>query len=157
MKIISYYRQTHHKLWLDGLVLVLFHYLPIPIYVSIFLYCLCIQDYYTYYISKKWILPSLALLIYFHPYSIGTSLIYGILSYIMYRKHWMGMADVAYMFYFGLLIGYERMTIAVLISVIFGFLFFVLKKENMIPYLSCLSIGILFSLCKGYTLFYSFI
>ena len=75
----------------------------------------------------------------------------------MYRKHWMGMADVAYMFYFGLLIGYERMIIAVLISVIFGFLFFVLKKENMIPYLSCLSIGILFSLCKGYTLFYSFI
>ncbi|MDD7281079.1 A24 family peptidase [Floccifex sp.] len=155
MKIFFLYHQkTHHYFIIDILAILLSIYLPIPIYVSLFLYCLAIQDGYTLYISKRWIIPSLLLLTFFDSYSLFTGLFLGSVSYVMYRKKWMGSADVLYMAYFGFLVGFERMMVALLIAVITGLVIYIKKQDKMIPFLSCLSFGILISLCKGYTIFY---
>ncbi|MGN1277185.1 MAG: hypothetical protein ACI4UK_09385 [Floccifex sp.] len=68
----------------------------------------------------------------------------------------MGSADVCFIFLFALCLGYQRMMVALFISLFCGFIFYALK-QRLIPYCSCLAIGVFIALWKGYSIFYYFI
>ena len=70
------------------------------------------------------------------------------------RTEWIGSADVCFFTFFGFYLGMERMLVALYISVLLGFLWIVYKKKHILPYLSCLSIGVWIAYLKGYTIFY---
>lgn len=135
------------------------------IYATCFLYALAFQDYKTMYISKLWIFPTILFYIFctnevLWINRIFTSLIFFIVCASMKYKHpnWTGSADVGYLTFFAFFLGYERMLIALWISIFLGFIWMIIlsiqKKECILPYLSCLSIGVFISWLKGYTLFY---
>ncbi len=126
---------------------------------GLFLYCIGYQDYRSYYVDPKWILISILFLIFqpHHSYLSILSFLYGFVSLYFYKKKQIGSMDVYYLFYFGLYLGYERMCISVMISVLIGILFYLFRKEKLIPYITCLSCGVWISLLKGYTLFYFFV
>lgn len=131
------------------------------LYVVFFLYFLARKDYKTMYIEKYWILPSGILLIFCSSYvslfnRVSTSLIFLILSGSIkyFKPDWIGSADVCFLTFFGFYLGMERMLVALYISVITGFVWMYIKKESILPYLSCLAIGVWIAYLKGYTLFY---
>lgn len=131
-----------------------------------YLLVVCIQDAKTMYFSKRWILPSLILgLLVWKPYDLWGSLLgailFGLPSLCMFhcRKDWIGSADVCFLFYFGWILGYERMIVAMFIALIIGFLWLGLGKRffaaKEIPFVSCLAIGVSISLFCGYRIWYS--
>lgn len=129
----------------------------------IYIYCLFWQDLKTYYISKKWIVPSLFLILYLgFPQnwlsSVSGALLYGFPSFAMHRfkPEWIGLADVVYFFYFGALLGLERMIVACLIAIGIGFFWMLGMKKTILPFCSCLSIGVWIAYLKGYTILISF-
>ena len=127
------------------------------LFLFTFLYNLALKDIHTYYIEKEWMIISLLLIFFFTPYSIEnviSSLVFGLPALCMYFKKWIGSADVYYLFLFGFLLGMERMIICVFFSVVTGFLFFLLKKDKIIPFVSCLCIGFFITALKGYSIFY---
>lgn len=131
------------------------------LYVVFFLYVLARKDYKTMYIEKYWILPSSLLLIFCSSYvpllnRILTSLIFLLLSggIKYFKTDWIGSADVCFLVFFGFYLGMERMLVALYISVIIGFVWLYIKKESILPYLSCLALGVWIAYLKGYTLFY---
>lgn len=135
------------------------------IYATCFLYALALQDYKTMYISKVWIFPTMIFYV-LCATEVGwinrilTSGIFFLVCMLMKYKHtnWIGSADVWYLTFFSFFLGYERMLIALWISLILGFIWMIVlyiqKKECILPYLCCLSIGVFVAWLKGYTLFY---
>ena len=145
------------EILLFGLGILICMNMPNVYYLTIcmnYLLCISIKDYKTYSIS---ILEQACSIILFYPlhFHFISSLIFSIPSFILHKKkQWIGQADVFYLFIYGLLLGYERLIVAVFLSILFGFIFILLKKEKMIPYLTCLNIGVFISLLKGYTIYY---
>lgn len=142
-------------------------YLPFTIhyvYGYVFLWCLFYQDYKTMYISKRWIPLVFLFYLLSHSYisfidSFCTGFFFLCLTGIMKYLHpnWLGSADVCFLTFFGFFLGYQRMFIALEISVMIGFIWMLVlymqKKECILPYLSCLSIGVYIAWIKGYTIF----
>ena len=145
------------------------------LYVVLFLYFLAKKDYVTMYIEKYWIFPSILLLCFCSNYvplfnRVCTSLVFLLVSGTIkiirteligkrmkegrLMKKWIGSADVCFFTFFGFYLGMERMLVALYISVLLGFLWIVYKKKHILPYLSCLSIGVWIAYLKGYTIFY---
>ena len=125
------------------------------------LYFLAKKDYETMYIERYWIFPSVGLLIFGYSYvpmfnRICTCLFFLIVSGTIkfIKPNWIGSADVCFLAFFGFYLGVERMLIALYISVFLGFLWILYRKKHILPYLSCLSIGVWIAYMKGYTLFY---
>ena len=123
-----------------------------------FLFCLFEQDRHTFYISRNWLIPCICIIICFimfykQVYGIA-SLLYSVPALLLHRRHpeWIGIADVYFLCFFGLLLGIHRMMIAVLISIVFGLFWIILKQNKMIPYVSCLCVGVWISYLKGYVL-----
>ena len=113
------------------------------------------------YIEKYWIFPSILLLCFCSNYvplfnRVCTSLVFLLVSGTIkiIRTEWIGSADVCFFTFFGFYLGMERMLVALYISVLLGFLWIVYKKKHILPYLSCLSIGVWIAYLKGYTIFY---
>ena len=113
------------------------------------------------YIEKYWIFPSILLLCFCSTYvplsnRVCTSLVFLLVSGTIkiIRTEWIGSADVCFFTFFGFYLGMERMLVALYISVLLGFLWIVYKKKHILPYLSCLSIGVWIAYLKGYTIFY---
>ena len=120
-----------------------------------FLYGIAYKDYTSYYVNYYFIPVSILFLIFspFHTYFSILSGLFGCVGLYFYKKKGLGSMDVYFLFYFGLYLGYERMVVAIGISTILGILYGCIKKEKLIPYVSCLSIGVWISLLKGYTLY----
>lgn len=124
-----------------------------------FLYALFLKDFYTYYLSWKWCIPSFALILLWmfvldKPLSLWGALLYGIPStgIHLWHKDWIGISDVFYLYYFGAMLGIERMMVACFTAVLTAIIFSFISKKKMVPFLSFLSIGILISYWKGYTI-----
>ncbi len=127
------------------------------VFFYIYLFGLACQDAKSMYINKWWILLSIPFLFVFpiHIYSSLLSIGYGIIGYFFYKKmHWLGSADVYFFFYFGILMGYERFSVAICIGSVLGLGFALLFKKKQIPYLTFLTIGILISYACGYSIWY---
>lgn len=123
-----------------------------------YLACLFYQDKKTYYISKWWIIPTvLVTLIFNGRYSIASSFLFGVPCMILYflRKEWIGSADVCFMFYFGLVLGIEKMFVCMFIAIFLGFIFLLFSKNKLVPFVSCLCIGAWIALLKGYGIYFS--
>ena len=106
------------------------------VYLVLFLYFLAKKDYETMYIEKYWIFLFVS----------------GIIKLI--KSDWIGSADVCYLTFFGLYLGIERMLVALYISILLGFLWILYKKKHILPYVSCLCIGVWIAVLKGYTIFH---
>ena len=131
------------------------------VYFVLFLYFLAKKDYETMYIEKYWIFPSILLLFFCSSYvplfnRVCTSLVFLMVSGTikMIKPDWIGSADVCSLTFFGFYLGIERMLVALYISVLLGFIWVLYKKKHILPYLSCLSIGVWIAYLKGYTIFY---
>ena len=131
------------------------------VYFVLFLYFLAKKDYETMYIEKYWIFPSILLLFFCSSYvplfnRVCTSLVFLLVSGTikMIKLDWIGSADVCFLTFFGFYLGIERMLVALYISVLLGFIWALYKKKHILPYLSCLSIGVWIAYLKGYTIFY---
>lgn len=131
-----------------------------------YLLALAIQDFKTMYISRKWIPITIFFSILLFKYGyvdlmnrVMGSIIYGIVSLIMHRfkPNWLGSADVIFLFLFGFLLGYERMMIAMLIALDIGLVWILGFKKDKIPFLSCLCVGVMISILKGYMIYYHLI
>lgn len=157
---------TRHRIYCAlclGFELFLLCYFPFSISRSIFflyLECLLFQDAKSYYIGPEWILPTvMLLLIYFNffPVSILGACMFGVPCFVLYRvkSNWLGSADVIYFFIFGGILGVERMLVAVSIALICGFVWLLIKPNSLVPFCSCLSVGVMISILKGYTLWYT--
>lgn len=131
------------------------------IFFYLYLFAIAINDWQTMYFSKWWVLPSLVILGLFFPVDLVSScmgtFLFGGMSILLYHIHhdWIGVADVAYLSYFGFLLGYERMTIALLIGISIGLVYAYIRKAKTIPFLTCLSLGCLVAWWHGYELFYT--
>ncbi len=146
--------------------LVVLHFLVVVKTMKVFFYLYLImlgwQDAKTMYISKKWIVPTIVLCVLWllqEPLewmdSFCGSCIYGGVALWMYCKHhWLGSADVCYLFVFGFLLGYERMSIAIGLSALMGICICVCLKKEKIPYLTFLSCGIWVSYVYGYRIWF---
>ena len=113
------------------------------------------------YIEKYWIFPSILLLFFCSSYvpvlnRIYTSLVFLFVSGTikLIKSDWIGSADVCYLTFFGLYLGIERMLVALYISILLGFLWILYKKKHILPYVSCLCIGVWIAVLKGYTIFH---
>ena len=120
------------------------------VYLVLFLYFLAKKDYETMYIEKYWIFPSILLLFFCSSYvpllnRVSTSLVFLFVSGTikLIKSDWIGSADVCYLVFFGLYI-----------SVLLGILWILYKKKHILPYVSCLAIGVWIAVLKGYTIFY---
>lgn len=132
-------------------------------YGLLFLFSVFYNDIKTMYFSKVWSLISLPFLLCFPSVSFlnrcMSSLIFFLVSFCMYKFHrdWLGSADVCFLGYFGFCLGFERFLVALYISLLIGFIWlfvlYVQKKACILPYLSCLSIGVWIAWMRGYTLF----
>lgn len=143
-------------------------FLPIDlstIYGTLFLACLFYQDYKTMYIHPIWLIFTILFYAVCKDYvELKNSLLTGFFYLSVcggmkcLKKDWIGSADVYFLFFFGFFLGFERMFIALQISVLIGFfwMFFlkIQKKECICPYISCLCIGVYVAWIKGYTIFY---
>ena len=131
------------------------------VYLVVFLYFLAKTDYETMYIEKYWIFPSILLLFFCSSYVPLSNRIYTSLVFLLVsggikgiKPNWIGSADVCYLTFFGFYLGIERMLVALYISILIGFLWILYKKKHILPYVSCLCIGVWISALKGYTIFY---
>ena len=131
------------------------------IFFYLYLFAIAINDWQTMYFSKWWALPSLVILgLFFSVFLVSSCMgtfLFGGMSILLYHIHhdWIGVADVAYLSYFGFLLGYERMTIALLIGISIGLVYAYIRKAKTIPFLTCLSLGCLVAWWHGYELFYT--
>lgn len=132
----------------------------------LYLMALAIQDFKTMYISKKWISITILFSIILFRYSyvefsnrLFGACTYGVVSLFMYivKSNWLGSADVIFLFLFGFLLGYERMTVSMIIALTIGFIWILVLKKDKIPFLSCLCIGVLISILYGYSIYYHLI
>ncbi len=120
-----------------------------------YLLCLSIQDIRTYTISKRWVLFSFGFLLLVGQKSFVASILFGIPCFIFYRyKKWMGSMDVYFIVLFSYVLGIERMIICMYVAILFGFLWFLFTKNKYCPFLSCLSIGFIVAMEKGYFIYY---
>ncbi|MBQ0066183.1 MAG: prepilin peptidase [Firmicutes bacterium] len=142
------------------LLLIPVHRMYVPL--TALLYCLFLQDLETMYISKKWIAPSIMAGIFsLYSYwnlssSLAALLFFFFPIFVLYRfkKDWIGSADVCFIGYFSLLLGYQRMSVALLIGTVFGLLFCLIFKKREIPFLCFLVVGVYISCLYGYQLWY---
>lgn len=126
-----------------------------------------IQDMRTYYISRWWLLVLVPvgigmLIVYPVPVreSVTGACLYGLPGLLMHHWHrdWIGSADVGFFFYYGYLLGCYRMMVAMCISLFIAFIWLFIKKkrnQSMIPFLTCMSLGVGLSFFKGYAIWYS--
>lgn len=143
------------------LILLYYPNYPYDVFTA-FLYCLFLQDLQTMYISKHWIAPSLLIgfLILYKYWNITSSILALILYVfpisIMYllKKEWMGCADLYYISYFSIILGYQRLSVTLLISTLSALLFCLCFKKREVPFLSFLSIGVYISCICGYQIWY---
>ena len=131
------------------------------LYVVLFLYFLAKKDYATMYIEKYWILPSILLLCFCSTYvslfnRVCTSLVFLLVSGTIkiIRTEWIGSDEVSILTFIRFYLGKESMLVALNISGLLGCLWILYKKKHILPYLSCLSIGVWIAYLKGYTIFY---
>ena len=128
-----------------------------------YVYCMFWQDAKTYHISKKWVVPSVFLFLCLGfsqslISSVSGAFLYGIpsLGMVWLKPEWIGQADVIYFFYFGALLGIERMMVACLMAIGIGFVWMLGTKKTILPFCSCLSIGVWIAYLRGYTILLSF-
>lgn len=129
----------------------------------LFLSLLGWQDAKTYYLSFYWTFPAVFFLVWWIiRYSIswenlGCALYFSLPAFLASRKGWMGQADGFFLFYFGFLLGFPRMMVAVCLSVMIGICWVVFlkirKKEPLVPYVTCLCISVMMAYAKGYYLY----
>lgn len=121
-----------------------------------FLMIVSYQDIQTYYYSKIWflliLLFTLGWVCHWH-YFCG--LFYFLCSYCLYRmkKEWLGSMDCMVLTCFGLILGFERMIVCLLISILCGLVYHLFSKNKMIPFVSCLCIGFFISLLRGFQIY----
>ncbi|MCF0106731.1 MAG: prepilin peptidase [Holdemanella sp.] len=127
--------------------------------LGFFLYSMAYKDYRSYYIHPLCIPISIVFLVVqpYHPPFSFLSLLFGFVGIYFYSKQSMGSMDLYFLFYFGIYLGYERMIVSIFISIVIGCIFLLIKKEKLIPFITCLSIGVWISLLRGYTLFEAWI
>lgn len=131
------------------------------IFFYLYLLAIAINDWQTMYFSKWWILPSFVMIGCFFPVDLvssGMGLgLFGGIGWLLYRIHpdWIGTADVAFLAYFGFLLGYERMSIALFTGIGIGLILAYVRNLKMIPFLTCLSLGCWLAWQHGYGLFYA--
>lgn len=118
------------------------------------------EDMRTYYISSAWMIFSIIMLFLFPSTSFIESAVGELLYFIpcllmkKIRPDWIGNADLFYIGLFGWILGIQRMIICMLISILVGFIFYIFfRVKKWIPFVSCLCIGFLISMWKGYYLF----
>lgn len=131
------------------------------VYFILFLYFLAKKDYETMHIEKYWIFPSILLLFFCSSYvpllnRVCTSLAFLFVSGTikLIKSDWIGSADVCHLAFFGFYLGIERMLVALYTSVLLGILWILYKKKHILPYISCLAMGVWIAVLKGYTIFY---
>lgn len=159
---LSLYTESMKTLFL--MLIITFLIKPIQlstVYFVLFLYFLAKKDYETMYIEKYWVFPSLLFLFFCSSYvpllnRVCTSLAFLFVSGTikLIKSDWIGSADVCYLSFFGLYLGIERMLVALYISILLGFLWILYKKKHILPYISCLAMGVWIAVLKGYTIFY---
>lgn len=131
----------------------------------IYLLFVFIQDIRTMYYSKYWFYSSVLIgFLVWKPYdllgSLFGALLFSLPAACIYKikKNWIGIADVLFLAYFGAILGYERMLVAMFIALFVAFIWaginhFFFKKDE-IPFVSCLVIGVIISLYFGYRIYY---
>ena len=126
---------------------------------SFYLLAAAIQDWRTYYFSKWWFVPSLWIgALWLDRYgwkgeNVVCAIYFCLPGIFAWKKGWMGSADCWFLFYFGILLGWRRMSVAVCIAVAAGCLLVMKKKESYIPFVSCLCLGVWIAYWKGYWIF----
>lgn len=134
-----------------------------------FFILLFLQDMDTMYFSYHWLFPVLGICAIWWVYD-SVSIVDRILGMVLYggpalimhicRKEWIGSADCIGFLVSGWMLGWERMIVAFMVSVgialIWSLVLYLKKKEPLIPYISCLCVGLWISLLRGYTIFYFF-
>ena len=122
----------------------------------LYLCCLGFQDYETYYISKHWILFSLILYIILFDHIQIRGCIFGLVGYVLYkiRPNWIGSADICFLLLFGFILGFERMYVCLMISLVVGATFYLFSKHKLIPFVSCLCIGMFIAFLRGYKIWF---
>ena len=109
------------------------------------------MDYREYYVSPVWMALSTCLIVLWKRIDVVCCLLYVIPVFILYRwKRWMGSADVFYIGLFALVLGQERMFVCMLISIGLGFC---LGYKRLIPFVSCLWVGFVLSLRRGFLMY----
>lgn len=141
--------------------ILIFHPYPYNV-LSCLLFCIFFQDLQTMFISWKWVFPSLFVAILFlsQYWNLSSSLIallsYGLPIFILFilKKDWIGSADVCFILYFSILLGYQRMSVAILLATVSALSFCILFQKREVPFLCFLSVGIYISCFTGYRIWY---
>ena len=152
------------------LIYLIFNFLYFPIsfsflYGILFLAYLFYQDYKTMYIHPCWIFFTFLFYVFCKDYvefknSLFTSFFYLFVSgsIKVVKKDWIGSADVCLLAFFGFFLGFERMFVALEISIWVGFIWMLIlkvqKKDCICPYISCICVGVYIAWIKGYTIYY---
>lgn len=122
------------------------------------------QDFLHYRFEKTWLLPAAcgaAGLFCLSPVPLISRLLslgYVLVLLIFYFRHACGSTDIWCAAWMGLVLGTERMTICILIACLCGLLIQYVRRlcrirQPMIPFVSCLCIGFMAALLRGWTLF----
>lgn len=118
-----------------------------------------LQDAKSLYFSLKWFIPGTILFlltIFYSPVAVSWR-IYGLffaglgLVFAIFRR--MGWADVWFLALCGFGLGCKRMISCVLFACLFGIVWQCIGKKRMVPFVSCLAAGLVFSLLRGYILY----
>ncbi len=131
----------------------------------IYLILIFIQDIRSMYYSKYWFYSSILFgFLVWKPYDIFASivgaLLFSIPAAFLYKlkENWIGFADVLFLAYFGAILGYERMIVAMFFALFIAFIWIAIShfffKKDEIPFVSCLVIGVFFAMCFGYRIYY---
>ena len=122
--------------------------------VWLFLLYIAYLDWKSYYVSPIFMGISFLLLA-FYPWDWFSFFIFFVPVFWLrrFRMDWLGSADVFYIGLFALLLGVERMVVCMLVAIGVGFLFLLVFKKRMVPFVSCLVIGFLVALYRGYTIY----
>lgn len=126
----------------------------------VYLIVLGYRDWKDQYISLWWIPPSLVVFSLYPPTidweHVCGAFLFGLPGAYMYhfKEHWIGSADVCFLFFFGLILGYQRMIIAMLVALPLG-IFWSFRKRD-VPFITCLCVGIWIAHRMGYKIWYHF-
>lgn len=123
---------------------------------QLYVCCIGFQDYETYYVSKQWVLFSVILIVCFLDSIYISGISFSIVACLMYlcKKNWIGCADIGILFVFGLILGFKRMFVCLLIAIGIGLLFCILSKKKIIPFITFLCIGAYIAILKGFSIWY---
>ncbi|MBB5183620.1 prepilin peptidase [Catenisphaera adipataccumulans] len=127
-----------------------------------FLAAAAVRDWRTMYFSKHWFWICLGMIPVYYQFSfflpaesIPGAFLFSMPAFFFHHyKQWLGSADVWFLGYFGFILGYPRMIVAMMIAVPIGLTYLAISKKAAVPFVSCLCIGVSASLFWGYHIWY---